>query len=420
MIKKNRAFTLIEVIVVAVITSSIFVVAISIYTRMIETRVDAEARQSLTESSYFMLERLNVLMSDFEIDYEEYFNRKIVGCSWDWAVDGDDFTWTGDDNWVEDWYCQDFTTYGNAHWNDNVNYPSDWKWEEYFCSSEDNVVDNPDDDLNWTPDFDDWWNYIVEDSDVDVWIWCLDDAPNNTLEESPQSYWQYENNFLDVWEDISWSWWVVGDDDDTDIGEGPNAIPDNENVQELYLINNETDERLLIRRNNTMSWAYYDLDSGYIDDEDDEGYYIDNLYNLEMLRLRGFEAGKEHDFDDSDRKVYEWDITTWACDYSQWFSCSWGDVGWSFDDYELPDDIDDWWVEIFGNDISVSDRNLEIYPTKDPDLAWREDDVQISPYIRVNIETRLYWEPWSERIDPEILDAYNLSLQTTFNVRENY
>ncbi|MBS8121599.1 hypothetical protein, partial [Candidatus Vampirococcus lugosii] len=40
------------------------------YLGMISSRVQIQARQTLTENTYFMLERLNAVVSDFTIDYE--------------------------------------------------------------------------------------------------------------------------------------------------------------------------------------------------------------------------------------------------------------------------------------------------------------------------------------------------------------
>jgi hypothetical protein len=39
-----------------------------------------EARQTVTKESYFFLEKIQVLSKDYTIDYEEYRNRKKVGC----------------------------------------------------------------------------------------------------------------------------------------------------------------------------------------------------------------------------------------------------------------------------------------------------------------------------------------------------
>ena len=41
-----------------------------------------------------------------------------------------------------------------------------------------------------------------------------------------------------------------------------------------------------------------------------------------MLKLRGFDAGEEHEFNaEHDTKVYDGQIDTWACDFGQQFIC---------------------------------------------------------------------------------------------------
>lgn len=55
-------------------------VVFTAYSRMIRLKVDVEARQILMDRSYFLMEKLQVMMADYTIDYEEYYNRKIVGC----------------------------------------------------------------------------------------------------------------------------------------------------------------------------------------------------------------------------------------------------------------------------------------------------------------------------------------------------
>lgn len=45
-------------------------------------------------------------------------------------------------------------------------------------------------------------------------------------------------------------------------------------------------------------------------------------YTIQILKLRGFDAGKEHKFDaENDSEVYDGKIDTWACDYGQQFIC---------------------------------------------------------------------------------------------------
>ncbi|UFX83056.1 type II secretion system protein [Candidatus Absconditicoccus praedator] len=394
----KKAFTLIEVLVVTVIIGSLFLMVINLYFRMMETRVDVEARQSLIDNSYYMLERINTLVSNFTIDYEEYFNRKVVGCSGD---GGENFSWgqVGDRG-----YCDDFTGYGSKNSIDG--YDEDSNWQLYYCSS-----DFGDSSSEITNNEDEGGNYVFEEDNsgrVRGGEGCWREA-----DEGKQSFGQYEKQFMDVGTDVSGAGGIVGDHDDLDVGLGPISVADNENTQELYLISDTGDERLFIRRKKVDSMD----DTGRFDnlEEDDD---IANLYTLQMLRLRGFDAGEEHDFDSDG--TYDGQINTWACDYGQGFECNGSAVGDPYNNYKLPEDEDDGWVNIFGDEITVTDWNLEIYPTKDPNLSWNDDDTQINPYVKINLQTKLYAGAWAERINPSILQDYQLNLQTTFNIRSNY
>jgi len=55
------------------------------------------------------MERLNILLKDYTIDYEEYFNRSAIGCN---GADKtfQDFVRNIDSDNV---YCRNFTAYGN-------------------------------------------------------------------------------------------------------------------------------------------------------------------------------------------------------------------------------------------------------------------------------------------------------------------
>jgi len=76
MIKKT--FTLVEILITSVIISFIFVLIVSFYFKSLEIKTQVLAKQDLMKSSYFLIEKLNILMKDYKIDYEEYFNRRIV------------------------------------------------------------------------------------------------------------------------------------------------------------------------------------------------------------------------------------------------------------------------------------------------------------------------------------------------------
>jgi hypothetical protein len=71
----------------------------------------------------------------------------------------------------------------------------------------------------------------------------------------------------------------VGDDDDKDLGKGPDALLSSTGVQELYLISPDQTSRVYIRRVLVESGdRNRDGLTGNVD--------TDNLYTLQVLKLR--------------------------------------------------------------------------------------------------------------------------------------
>jgi hypothetical protein len=91
------------------------------------------------------------------------------------------------------------------------------------------------------------------------------------------------------------------------------AIAHSTGVQELYLISQDGRNRLYFRR---KLKEQQDIDNNVIGTGE-------QLYVLQMLRLRGFDAGTKHDFSKTNGTdnpgLYDGQIDTWACDYAQGF-----------------------------------------------------------------------------------------------------
>ena len=85
---------------------------ITIYSFMIKSNKEFNLRQTAIQQWYEFFEKLNILMQDYTIDYEEYYNRQMVWC----VNSGGLLTW-GNFKW-NIWlsgYCTQFT----AYWNEN-------------------------------------------------------------------------------------------------------------------------------------------------------------------------------------------------------------------------------------------------------------------------------------------------------------
>ena len=129
---KKYAFTLVELIFVAMIIALIMPEMFSLYNFIIKSNKEIIARQQAIQQWYEFFERINILMEDYTIDYEEYYNRQMVWCVWTSKRGNISFE---RNVWLK-WYCTNFTAYGNE--NNNLNH-KDWN-DIYYCSSEKSVL----------------------------------------------------------------------------------------------------------------------------------------------------------------------------------------------------------------------------------------------------------------------------------------
>jgi len=53
-------------------------IVIQIYNKMIRIKYTVEAKQHLIQESYYTLEKMNIELKNYNIDFEEYYNRKMV------------------------------------------------------------------------------------------------------------------------------------------------------------------------------------------------------------------------------------------------------------------------------------------------------------------------------------------------------
>lgn len=389
---KKKWFTLIEVIIVL----SIFFVLISIifgaYSRLVRTKYSIQAKQSLIQSSYYMLEKLNIELKNYTVDYEEYFNRKMVWC--DWTEYWDTFTWNVNSG-VQNWNCDNFTAFGNQN--------SILLWDKakirlYSCSS-----------TTWytAPEL------VIENVSVQDGSWCFNVGVFTNDSWFKQSFGQY---FQQLWDykDDSGKWaWVVWDDDDEDVWMWPIAIWDAQNIKELYLISQDGTKRIMFRRKIVKSG---DWNRDWVVSWDSE-----YRYNLQMLRLRWFDAWDTHDFDDPNAVwIYDGKVDTWACDYAGWFICNGSGVWWVYSWFNLPLNNSDWRVNMFEKNLTISNFNVIISPDENPKYVWRETDKQINPFITLTVESKLYWQIRYKKLWALSLDDFQLSLQTTFDTKNFY
>jgi len=81
---------------------------------------------------------------------------------------------------------------------------------------------------------------------------------------------------------------------------------------------------------------------------------------------------------------------------------------------------DDGRVPLFERNLTIAEWNLLVFPTKDPDYAWKEDVVQMNPYFTIAITSKLYGGVRFKKLRMPSLEGYQLGLQTTFNIKNFY
>lgn len=352
---------------------------------MIKLKYNIQARTNVIQDSYFTIEKINLMLKDYTIDYEEYFNRKNVWCN--------NYTQPFTRDVGTGGYCTIFTAYGN---NNAIELATASKRKIYFCSS--NTITDPYDPQT-----------IIYNTNIQNGLGC-----QRTGQQSfGQYYWQFRDVKKDVDVDSVPGAW--NDYDDESIMRWPSAIEDPANVKELYLISQDDKSRILIRRALIESgdWNH----NGITGDNDSE-----KRYTLQILKLRGFDAGNNHDFNITNSSwVYDGKIDTRTCDYAQWFICSWTEINNTiYPWYKVPSDQNDGRVNLFQKNITISNRNLIIYPTKNPQYALAESNVQINPYFTINLTSKLYGEIRQKKLGIQNIDTFQISLQTTFNTKNFY
>lgn len=386
------------------------------FLRIINTKTNIEARQTLIQWTYDIVEQFNTKLQNYTIDYEEYFNRTMVGCT-NINIEWSGFTWSL--TWTMLWHCPLWTAYGNespyfsTYWN---HVTSNTQHKLYVCSSDAWLSD-------WQVYGTSWGTYQEERLLMpnDIWdYWCSDLLFNKYKLELPfaaywfrQPYGEYKTQFLDVKWDVDDVYWRSWDDDDTNSWIGPQSVWDNTHVKELYVISKDQRKRLFFRR---ALIATGDWNNNWTIDTDNE-----KLYTIQMLQLKAFDAWQNHDFDALTYKwVYDGTTDTRACDYDAWFKCNGSSLGWVYSWYNLPSNADDWWINLTDSNITIADWNIQIFPTKDPDFSWGQPQYQNNPYIKLYLRTTIYWENWIWKVWKDNIEDITFDIQTMFNIKSNY
>ena len=356
-IKNLWAFTLIEILVWILIVSFIVIGWFQALTTIWIWKVRLIQQTDIQKQSFYFTEKLFEMIKKWgTLDYEEYFNRKVV---WNTSYSSGHYdlpTWFGN-FWA--WWNLWTTTY----------------WSNFYVCRSWNGVN-----IMWT-----WWCVTVSNT------WSLWGDGDYTWD--PQRYGQYSFQFIDYNSNANNDWWdedsingIIWDDDDEYLWEWPVVFTWGTNIHELYLLSWNKKTRTLFR------WNVKD-DPEYPGNPWGCNYWVWSaptwtwcLWTIEYLLLQWKDWWMDHNIlsNDGNGTQYDWVYDTWIIDND--FSDSLDTIASS--------GTGNYWVSLFPDSIHVSDFKIFAYPNIDRDLAWKDatPSTNISPYIRLQIWLLPSWK----------------------------
>lgn len=369
-INKNW-FTLIEILFWILIFSIVIIWWFQALSAITIWKIKLTEKVTVSKDAMYFSEKLfEEIKSGWTIDYEEYFNRKIV--------------WTSTSSWhysLNTWFWNFWNNW--TPW--NLWIPNYWNGF-YFCRSQ-----------NW----------------VNMWTWgCYNQTDFNDLWANwwPQRYWQYAFQFIDynsnensdLWDQDN-NWNIRWDDDDENLWEWPIVFTWWENVREIYLISWDWKKRTYFR----WTWKEdpWKNRPSTATCNDPNVFWSWCIWTIEMLKLDWKDWWVNHNFFSTSSWSFDWIIDTWVVNsdfaWSDWV------VAWTWN-------IDDYWQPLFWENINVSNFEVYLYPNVSIKNAWKDlsDSSNINPYLRLNITLEPSWKKraWMKGSIPKI------QLNTTINL----
>jgi hypothetical protein len=351
----KKAYTLVELLIWILIVSSLILLWFTAFSRVWLWKINLISKTDLDKDAFYFNEKLFQLIKEWwTLDYEEYFNRKII--------------WTG----AENWHYSKLSWFWN-YWNNwtvwSTNY---WAWYYYcICSI-------------WT----DRSSWCISTNNI-VWT-STGGIRNRDYLGEQQRYWEYNFQFVDYNSNCDNDFWdenndgnIMNDDDDEFIWDGPDVFDFWTDVKELYLLSWDKKNRTFIRWN---TWVFLGEDNNECNTSND---YLDNctIWTIQFLRLEWKDWWFDHDSGivDTDGTQYDWKIDTWVIDsqFTWWVKVIAGSGS-----------IDSYWKELFPDTITVKNFKVYAYPNIDYNYAWKKVDTStnVSPYVILNYTIEPSWK----------------------------
>jgi hypothetical protein len=376
----KKWFTIFELSIGIVIFSTLMAAILTSLQYVSIARQKSENRIHLLEELYFFSEKLlDVIGDGGTLDYEEYWNRM----SYNTATESGHYMLP---SWVGNYWS------GGILWTNTY-----WGWQ-YLCRSNGTRMGTG-------------WCMIQ---------WTLN-SKGVSMSGTFQRYWQYALQYMDYNgnndsdlgdEDENGN--IVGDEDDRDIGDGPEVI--SWALSELYLINETEKTRTYLRFTvksdpNAPAWTTCTFSWGE---------WTGCLGNIQILRMRGLDRGLSHSGTLTDTGAFDGVIDTWIC-HPDW-KCS-GPTIW-------PNEViatGSWWewVDLFPDSINVKNMSFVAKPSKNPWRAWSAEDKAVNPnfvtpFIHPYVKIKLtLWFSWAKRnLQIQKTDDPTISIVTTVNLSD--
>jgi len=365
-------FTLIEIltwVLIAGIVMTSWFYALNLITL---SRIKLIEETEITREAFYLSQKLfEEIKAWGTLDYEEYFNRRIVNMSagtnvWSWHFIKPTWFWNFGVWW----------TVGNSTY---------WAQEFYYCTSD------------WLWFSLTWWCVTLNSR----FGWLISNPLNVNYSGIPQRYGQYKYQFIDFRGDQNTNGDIRGDQDDEHMGSGPIAFTGWQNVTELYLISGDGKKRTFFRWN-----VKQDPNAPWITCNGADPTGSGCLWNIEMLRLTGEDMWFNHD--GASLWAYDGIVDTWRVERAF--------AGWV--DVVAGSDTSNYWQEFFSDGISVKDFKVFAYPNIDTKNAWKvtAESQNVNPYVRINMTLV---PSWRKRAQMK-WELPEIKISTTINLVEYF
>lgn len=339
-------FTLIEVLLWILIFSIVILWWFQALSAVNIGKVKLMEKANITKDVVYFTEKLfEEIKTWWVIDYEEYFNRKVI---WLTTQNGHYSQPTGFWNF---WYLWTIAT---------TNYGNNF----YYCRSGDGIN-------MWT-----WW--------------CYGNLFNTTAtlqNGHQQRYWQYAFQFIDYNGNMNADGWdengngnIRWDDDDEHLWSGPIVFTWWENVNEIYLISWDGKKRTFLR----WTWRQDPNKPDVIPACGTTTFWSWCLWTIEILKLDWKDWGIDHRLVPTSAWSFDGIIDTWLIDEKFWTG-AWIIAGSNDFNY---------WQPLFPDTVNVSDFQVYLYPNTNIKHAWKDKDPSsnINPYLRLSITLEPSWK----------------------------